>query len=221
MIPRRHVTQHSTLRRGDALDVLDEQSQLLRSLFHEWSNTGAGQTGDSEEAVPSNWDRGTIGKLVLEHAAVWLAARDDIIRVLQDTGGDAMAGRIEESSKGARPLIDRLHDASAGVQPMALAVSPGFEELMEEFRTTIGGVLAEETDLALQIDRALGDNRGRLRSGKFLRKHAPTHPRPGLDRFRVLARLHTLYDRVRGMPWAESYPQANTKLAERYHRIKS
>jgi hypothetical protein len=218
MIPRRHVTQHSTLRRGDALDLLVGQGQLLRSLFDEWNDRRTDQTDDSEQAVPTNWDRGTIGKLVLEHAAVWLAARDDIVRVLRGAGHTDLADRIEESSTGARRLVDLLHDASAGVQPMALAVSPGFEDLMEDFRHSIGGLLVEEADLAREVEAALGDQRGRLRGGKFLRKHAPSHPRPSVDRFRVLARLHTIYDRVRGFPWAESYPQANTKIAERYHR---
>lgn len=220
MIPRRHYTQHTTRRRGDAVDVLVGEGQLLSSLFDEWYNTRAGQTGDPEQAVPSNWDRGTIGKLVLEHAAVWLAARDDIIRVLRGAGQDDLAGRIEESSAGARELIDRLHDASAGVQPISLAVSPGFEELMDEFRSTVGRQLVEEADLGRRVELALGDERGRLRGGRFLRKHAPTRPRPSIDRFRVLARLHTLYDRVRGIPWAETYPQANTKLADRYHRSR-
>src|SRR3974390_664782 len=130
-MPVGHLTQHGTRRTGDALDLMLEQNELLRALFVHWSGIQV-TPSDPVQAVPANWDRGTVGKLILEHAAVWLAARQDLARVLHDIGAIDTADQLGDSSGQLRRLLDRLHDVSAGVQPMALATSPGFVVLIEE-----------------------------------------------------------------------------------------
>jgi hypothetical protein len=218
-MPLGHLTQHGTRRTGDALDLMLEQNEVLRALFVQWSRIEV-TPSDPVQAVPANWDRGTVGKLILEHAAVWFAARQDLARVLHDIGATDAADQLADSSGQLRRLLDRLHDVSAGVQPMSLATGPGFVVLIEEFRDSLRNPLAEEMAWGPRLERLLGDDRGRLRRAKFLRKHAPTHPgrRSWREKVPVLTRLHTIYDRLRGIPWAENDPQANTRLARRYDR---
>ena len=70
------------------------------------------------------------------------------------------------------------------------------------------------------LTAALGPERHRLRSAKFIRKHAPAHPGPPgrwYDRIPVLLRLRAAEDRLRGFPWGESR-LGDRKLARRYDR---
>ncbi len=78
---RPHFTQHGTRTSGDALDVFVEETALLRQLFAKWNTTTPDRTMGGG-AVTAKWDHGTVGKLLLEHAAVRLAAGEDIARVL-------------------------------------------------------------------------------------------------------------------------------------------
>ena len=109
------------------------------------------------------------------------------------------------------------------MQPISVAITPGFieavEQLQELLRPELGG--APESQARLELTRrSWGRSAARLRSAKFIRKHAPAHPGPErrwYDRVPILLRLHAAEDRLRGFPWGES-SLGDRKLAERYDR---
>ena len=221
MTGRRHVTSHGSSPKGDSLDLLGEQDDLLRALFFEWDRVDP--TGEPPaRAVPDAWDRGTVGKLLLEHGAVRRAAKADIARVLRHTDRDDLAGLLDGHAVAARTLLDRLDERSRGVQPIAVSADPSFIEAIERLRRLWAAELRSESDYSLErIAAALGGQRTQLRSAKFIAKHAPTHPasqRRWYHQIPGFIRVHAAYDRMRGFPWAESGPLSDTKLAERFDR---
>lgn len=173
-------------------------------------------------AVPDAWDRGTVGKLLLEDGAVRRAAKADIARVLRQTGRPDLADLLDGHAVAARSLLDRLDERSRGVQPIAMSADAGFVDAVDRLHHLWAGELRSETEYSLErIGAALGGQRAELRSAKFIAKHAPTHPAPQrrwYHRIRGLVRIHAAYDRMRGFPWAESGPLSDTVLAERFNR---
>ena len=216
-----HFTQHGTRTSGDALDIFIEETDLLRQLFAKWNTTTPNRSMGGG-AVTAKWDHGTVGKLLLEHAAVRLAAADDIARVLQDVGRTREGRRLEEKNHLVRPLLDQMYDNSRGIQPISVAITPGFVEAVEQLqdllRPELGG--GPESLARFELTAALGEERDQLRSAKFIRKHAPAHPGPErrwYDRVPALLRVHAAEDRLRGFPWGESH-LGDRKLAKRYDR---
>ena len=216
-----HFTQHGSRTSGDALDLFVDETDLLRQLFAKWNTTTPDRTMGGH-AVTVKWDHGTIGKLLLEHAAVRLAAGEDIARVLRDLDRTQECSRIEQTNHLARPIIGQMYDSSRGVQPISVAIAPSFieavEQLQELLRPELGG--SPESRARLELRAALGSERRRLRSAKFIRKHAPARPPTShrwYDRFPVLLRLRAAEDRMRGFPWGES-SLGDRSLAERYDR---
>lgn len=217
-----HFTQHGTRTRGDALDLFVEETSLLRELFAKWQTTTPERTmGD--KVVTAKWDHGTIGKLLLEHAAVRLAAGEEIVRILQEIGRSPESSvLLEETNHLVRPVLDEMYDSGRGVQPISVAVNPEFieavQQLQELLRPQLGG--AAETRMQDELTSALGPERVRLRSAKFIRKHSPAHPGPDrrwYDRVPFLLRVHAAEDRLRGFPWGES-GLGDRELAKRYDR---
>ena len=217
-----HFTQHGTRTSGDALDLFIEETALLRHLLAKWHTTTPERTMGGE-AVTAKWDHGTIGKLLLEHAAVRLAAGEEIVRVLEELGRSReSSSQLQETNRLVRPVLDEMYDSCRGVQPISVAITPDFiesvEKLQELLRPQLGG--AAETRMRLELTAALGPERVRLRSAKFMRKHAPAHPGPErrwYDRVPFLLRVHAAEDRLRGFPWGES-SLGDRELAKRYDR---
>jgi hypothetical protein len=218
-----HFTQHGSSTKGDALDLLADESHLLDMLFAAWKETTPDRSmGD--KVVTAKWDHGTIGKLLLEHTAVRLAASEDVARVLSEEGRGAVASLLSDENKTVRPLLDQMYDSARGVQPISVGITPSFVEpvdaLLDLLRPSIGHAQLRQTTDTLAA--ALGSERRRLRSAKFIRKHAPAHPGPPdrwYDRIPILLRLRAAEDRLRGFPWGESR-LADRKLARQYdHEI--
>ena len=155
-----HFTQHGTRTSGDALDLFIEETDLLRQLFAKWNTTTPERTmGDA--AVTAKWDHGTIGKLLLEHAAVRLAAGEDIARVLQEIGRGRESSCLEETNHLVRPILDQMYDNSRGIQPISVAITPGFYR----GRGTAARVLASRTGWSGRTSGALRvDRRSRTRA---------------------------------------------------------
>jgi hypothetical protein len=216
-----HATQHGTRRQGDSLDLLNEERILLAGLLQEWANTDPART-TQEESVPVRWDHGTLGKLIIEHSAVRAAASADIARVLHARGGQThIADRLHEETANLRQSLKVMDETSRGLAPIALAIEPAFSSEVETLRNIVtdtrnGGPSTDE------IEHALGPDRQRLRSAKYIRKHAPTHPGGRADswfnRAGPLLRVHAVWNRLRGMPWAEGSPSGNPQIARRYNR---
>lgn len=216
-----HVTQHGTQVHGDAVDVFEKESELLRELLAKWNTTTPSRTMGGN-AVPAKWDHGTIGKLLLEHTAVRLAASEDIERVLGDMGRVQERRQLEQTSCRIRPILDQMYDNSHGIQPISLAITPGFVEAVEQLQEVLRAELSQGVGCQSrnELVTALGSKRSRLRSAKYIRKHALAHPGPSrrwYDRVPFLLRIHAAEDRLRGFPWAES-SLAHRKLAQRYDR---
>lgn len=216
-----HFTQHGTRKSGDALDLFVEETGLLRELLAKW-NTTTPESTMGNKAVTEKWDHGTIGKLLLEHAAVRLAAGEDIARVLGEIGRTRESARLENRHRLVRPVLDQMYDNSRGIQPISVAITPGFieaaEQLQELLRPELGG--APESRARFDLTAALGPERARLRSAKYIRRHAPAHPGPAgrwYDRVPLLLRLRAAEDRLRGFPWGES-SLGHRELAQRYDR---
>ena len=94
-----HFTQHGTRTTGDALDLFVEETSLLRELFAKWHTTTPEPTM-GEKVVTAKWDHGTIGKLLLEHAAVRLAAGEEIV---PRSAGDRTESRVLHAARGSEP----------------------------------------------------------------------------------------------------------------------
>ena len=214
-----HFTQHGSRTTADALDLFANESALLGELFSAWKATTPDRSmGD--KVVTAKWDHGTIGKLLLEHTAVRLAASEDIARVLSELERGAVASLLVDENKAVRPLLDQMYDSARGVQPISVAITPSFLEpadaLSEILRPGLGQAQLNQTMAILTA--ALGSERHRLHPAKFIRKHAPAHPGPPgrwYDRIPILLRLRAAEDRLRGFPWGESR-LGDRELARRY-----
>ena len=115
-----------------------------------------------------------------------------------------------------------MYDSARGVQPISVAITPGFIEAVEQLQELLGPELGggPESLARFELTAALGSERAQLRSAKFIRKHAPAHPGPErrwYDRVPALLRVHAAEDRLRGFPWGESR-LGDRELAERYDR---
>jgi hypothetical protein len=216
-----HFTQHGSRQTGDSFDLLVDETALLRELFGKWNTTRPDRSMGGG-AVVAKWDHGTIGKLLLEHTAVWLAAREDVCRVFEELGRHEESVELCERHRTIRELLDQMYDNSHGIQPISVAITPGFVDgvtrLQETLRTDLNPSL--KMSPLSDISNCLADERSRLRSAKFIRKHAPAHPGPvrrWYDQIPFLLRLHAAEDRLRGFPWGES-SLGDRKLAERYDR---
>ena len=134
-----------------------------------------------------------------------------------------VASFLTDENKAVRPLLDQMYDSARGVQPISVAITPGFVaggRTHGTARAELGTCTAEPNPVHL--------GRGaRLRTlpaphARFIRKHAPAHPGPPgrwYDRIPILLRLRAAEDRLRGFPWGES-SLGDRKLARRYdHEI--
>lgn len=227
-----HVTQHGTRQHGDAVDVVAAETVVLHQVLAAWDQTAA--AGKAPEQVPpAKWDRGTAGKLVIEHAAVLVAALRECARVLAGDDHTADGQRLAQVAERMAPMVDRMDNAGRGMEITTLPGSVDFVEAVDEF----GRALRSEADpaaalgvpegapmgdgaaaaISRRLDELLGDRRRLLHDAKWIRSHAPTQPghRHWYDRFGLGLRLRTGYDRMRGFPWAES-DLANHEMAKQY-----
>lgn len=196
-------------RRADALDLLDEQDHTLDRLVGQWTSS----VQDTAETTDA-WDRGTIGKLILEHAAIRAAAAADVARVLADGGRGDLAGDLSRHAAEVRGLIDRLDKDARGVAPIAVARDTDFAATVDNLGRLVSAQRAERTTAG--IAEALGTNRSRLRSARLVGKHAPLHPalrHRWYHRIPGVVRAHALYDALRGHPSAETNPDSNEQIA--------
>ena len=206
----------------DSLDLLAEQDRALAAIFEGWDRT-APDTADGPEVVELDYDHGTYGKLLIEHAAVRVAAKADIERVLRAQGLDALADQLTAHLREVRDLLDRLDEMARGVAPIGVGGSLEFAGVAGTLAGTIRADLRNEpVGLIPKIAVALGPARGHLRSAKWVGSHAPTHPgstQRWFDDIPILARVHARYDHLRGYPWADSSPFGELGIAARYDSL--
>lgn len=213
-----HFTQHGTRRDGDSLDVLDDETELLKELFDKWDETSPSNFGDRRAIVKAKWSHGTVGKLLLEHSAVWLASAEDVARTIQSFGRSSLADELIRQRELARPFVDHMAKVSRGVQPISLAITPEFVDAVNGLRQTIGPALSWlSREGSAGAEERLRGSREELKTAKFVRKHAPAHPgrHHFYDNLPMVVRLHSAFDRLAGFPWGES-SLGNSRLARAY-----
>lgn len=194
----------------DALDLLAHEDQLLGTLLARWHAGDAENTPDGN-AVTENWDQGTVGKLLLEHGAVRLAAAHEVRDALGSAGHGDLARQVGNGCTALGAALDQMDQLSRGVNGVALASTAGFPGAVD----ALAHALPSSPLPFAEIRRALGDRA--LHRPAFVRAHAPTHPGPPrwYDHVAPLVRLHTVYDRLRGFPWATNGPYTDAELADR------
>jgi hypothetical protein len=203
----------------DSLAMVAEQDRQLLEILTGWYNTTPGpDVEDSGILVRSAYKRGTYGLLIIEHAALRIAAKRDVARVLYNHGAAALADEFLRHMAEVRQLVNRLDKLARGVNAVGVAASL-------EFAGTVGELVAllradlntEPAHLLPGIEAALGEHRKDLHSANWIRHHAPTHPAPRnrwYSRVPVLVRVKSRYDHLRGFPWADSAPMADPKVAK-------
>lgn len=216
-----HGTRHGGPAHGDALDVYVEQSDLLKAALADWDATRLDQSpAPGESVAPAKYDNGTLGKVILEHTALRLAAQRDIARALTSAGRHDIEGPLTAQVERLAPLITAVERLSRGVNPVSLAGSDQFLDALTNLRSELQPALLHPSPAPQELADALGEHRRELHSAKYVRRHAPTAPAPDkwYDKVPLLLRLHTAFDRGRGFPWAESSPSSSRTVSDRYDR---
>ena len=203
----------------DSLTMVADQDRQLIEIFNGWDTTTPGpDVDDTATIVCSAYERGTYGKLLIEHAALRIAAKRDVARVLYDTGSAALADEFLRHMPDVRRLVDRMDELARGVNAMGVAASMDFAGAAGELAAVLRADLDTEPARVLpRIEAALGDHRADLHSERWVRHHAPTHPAPRgrwYTRVPILVRIRARYDHLRGFPWATSAPMADPKVAD-------
>jgi hypothetical protein len=202
----------------DSLTLLAELDRLLIEIFNGWDATAPSPgVDDAGTAVRSAFKRGTYGKLLIEHAALRVAAKTDVARALCDIGSDALADDLCRQLPKVRLVLDRLDEFARGVEAMGVASSEEFAGAVGEVAALVRADLGTEAAEAIpRIAAALGDHRDKLHSARWVRHHAPTHPgqtQRWYSRIPVVVRIQARYDHLRGFPWARSAPMSAPKVA--------
>jgi hypothetical protein len=203
----------------DSLAMVAEQDRQLIEIFAGWDDTTPGpDVDDSGALVRSAYQRGTYGKLLIEHGALRIAAKRDVARVLYDIGSTDLADEFLRHMADVRRLVDRLDELARGVNAMGVAASMEFAGAAGELAALLRADLDTEPSRVLpRIEAALGTHRGELHSDRWVRHHAPTRPSPRgrwYTRVPILVRIQARYDHLRGFPWAGSAPMADPKVAD-------
>jgi hypothetical protein len=204
---------------ADSLELLAEQDGVLVKIFEGWdATTPAPGVEDTRVLVRSGFDRGTWGKLLIEHAALRVAAKTDVARVLYDADLGDLADELTEHLPEVRKLLDRLDELARGVNPMGVAASAEFAGAVGQLAALLRADLVVEAERTIpRIAAALGADRSKLHRAQWVHQHAPTHPSPEerwYDHIPVLVRIQARYDHLRGFPWPRSTPMANPKVAD-------
>lgn len=209
-------------RSGDALDLLAEVDESLSRLFEEW-RWHHGEAG-GEDPETRDWHRGTIAKMILEEAAAWVAAVQDVTRVLRRTGHEELASGLARDEGRVIELVRRMDEASRGTVAEALRYSDEFHGAVESLADLWDNARLSQPEHLQRLAQELGDARSLLHSRTHLRKRAPLHPGhhdAWYERLPLIERVHAIYDRLRGLPDAMSRSSSDVQLTRRLRRGNS
>jgi hypothetical protein len=200
--------------RNDSLGRFETEGERVRQLIAKWQQYGLPSEQTKEVTVA--YERGTIAKLLLEHAAIRLAAERDIEQALRRRGEVELADRIDADAAGTSQVLDALDETMRGVQPVVVGSSSVVGSYVEQLAERMD---FDERSAVTTLLTAADRPHAGLHSDRFVRRHAPTHPvsdTHSFARLRPLLWLRARYDRLRGYPWAEDTPYADPKIDKRY-----
>ena len=184
-------------RPSDSLDLFWKETATLAVLYGEWSSMIAGVNG------PQVMDLEAMGKAILEHAVLRLAAREDVVRVLRDARREDMAALMEHRARIFRTLVGRLAQTERATGSAVPRASSGLARHVgcyyREFRVDV-----VTPDLrASHVAGVIGPDRSALRSEASVRKHASLRttvpPSPGENLPGRVARLRACWRRRRSL----------------------
>jgi hypothetical protein len=205
-----------TVRKEDSLDLLDRQDKVLEELFEAWQATDP--TGREQgQAIKADWDRGTVAKLILEQGALRAAALDDVIGTLRRHHQVELAEELGKQITAAKACLDSIDACSRGVTALDLRYSSELEKSIEHLRNIWMDEMRRESAALPTVAQALGVERQRLQSARYIRSHAPLHPsirHRWYHKIPLMVRIHAWYDMARSFPDAESANWADKGLSE-------
>jgi hypothetical protein len=204
---------------ADSLELLAEQDGVLVQIFEGWdATTPPPGVDDTRTVVRAGFERGTYGKLLIEHAALRVAAKTDVARVLYQVGLDEIADDFIRHLPEVRRLLGRLEELARGVEPMGVAASVGFAGAVGDLAALVRADLDVEPDRTVpRIAAALGERRSELHSSRWVHHHAPTHPSAEerwYGHISLLVRVQARYQHLRGFPWPRSTPMSDPHIAD-------
>ena len=133
----------------DALDLLRDQDRRMERLLAEWDELARDGDHPDDEVVQRAWRRGTVGKLIHQHAAIRLAAQGDVVRALRHAGQDRMANVLAKHVVEVRDVIDRLDEHSRGMSALDLRYSDDFDEAVADLRRLWRSEIRVESEFSL------------------------------------------------------------------------
>jgi hypothetical protein len=193
---------------ADALETLAEEDRIIDDLYEQWEASRRKLRG--EESVETRWEKGSEGKLLLQHAAIRESAKEALAGRLREVGDTALADRVEGDGPTRRRAIARCDEVMRGRQAMAVN-TPESDDALSELEAIIRAELPGEVgDLLPAARKALGPvgERG-LPGARHIRRHAPTHPSAEprwFDRVGPLKSMRAYYDHLRGSPSGGTKP---------------
>jgi hypothetical protein len=191
----------SSERQKTSLDVLQREDVTLKDLFERITRT-------RESNVDSRYDYGNAAKAIIRHVAIREASLMDVGTATSSTPGlQAIGSRLLERGNSCRELFDQVGDMSRGIQGMYLNQGQDFDgpltTLIEAVSLEIDWELSEAIPLIRRWLRPC-DGKSRLRSARYIERHAPTRLDPSGPRWfehsPVASRVLTLYDHLRDHP---------------------
>ncbi|MGB8196258.1 MAG: SDR family oxidoreductase [Acidimicrobiales bacterium] len=187
----------------DSLDVLTNEDHFLLKLFD-------GLALSRGSTVEERYAYGNLAKESLRHIAVRQACIVDVTRVLADI--PEMSDIRDRMLRGAterRPLYDEIATMARGVQTVSLDVGQDFDGALSSLIDWVSSEIQWELSGTLaSIRSALSRHHlsGKLRSARYVRRHAPTHlstkgPR-WYEQAPIVSSLVTMYGHLNDLPRA-------------------
>lgn len=191
---------HDPSESGDSLDLLTHQDGALMALFDDLDESQG-------PAVLSRYNHGNQSKRLIRHIALREAAKSDLVHTLGDmtefaSMSQQLVGRVEERRKA----INMIDVMGRGVRPIDLNKTQDFDAAIEDLRRIVVPEINWELAQGLPaLGQSLSqEQRARLRSARFVRRHAPTKLDPGgfrqRERRRVVSWILTRWDHLLDRP---------------------
>lgn len=191
-----------------SLDVLQRENRTLNDLFARIGRT-------RQSTVDTRYEYGNAAKEIIRHMAVRQSSLMDVAAVTSAMPDlQAVGARMRDRGTAQRSLIDQVADMSRGIQGISLNQGQDFNgplhRLMVEVSHEIEWELSEAIPL-IEQSLGTGDYVRRLKSARYVERHAPTKVNPSGPRWYenapVVSRLLTMYSHLRNHPRADGDPR--------------